>query len=145
MIPLLENAISNKLERQVIGLQKPTDFYDLVDFYRDVDHEMRNCERRLPNREASARTSPQFAGPRSRHRLSLRAPKDTFLAWQTVTCLHNTVAATSAVNTDIESRVHEPTNEEMSLLTGRRTAKVDHAIVESDDGGNIVVERKEKS
>ncbi|KAJ5155706.1 hypothetical protein N7492_008509 [Penicillium capsulatum] len=51
MIPLLENAISNELARQVIGLQKPSDFYDLVDFYRDVDHEMRDYERRLPNRD----------------------------------------------------------------------------------------------
>ena len=38
LIPLLENAISDELTRQVIGLQKPSDYYDLVDFYRETDH-----------------------------------------------------------------------------------------------------------
>lgn len=47
IIPLLENAILNELARQVIGLQKPVDFYDLVDFYRDINHEIRDYERRL--------------------------------------------------------------------------------------------------
>jgi transposase InsO family protein len=66
MIPLLENAISNELARQVIGLQKPADFYDLVDFYRDVDHEMRDYERRLPSRVVGTRTNPQYEKSRLR-------------------------------------------------------------------------------
>ena len=35
LVPLLENAISDELTCQVIGLTKLFDFYDLVDFYRE--------------------------------------------------------------------------------------------------------------
>ncbi|KAJ6168137.1 hypothetical protein N7497_000980 [Penicillium chrysogenum] len=74
MIPLLENAISNELARQVIGLQKPADFYDLVDFYRDVDHEMRDYERRLPSRVVGTRTNPQYEKHPSAHDMKAMFP-----------------------------------------------------------------------
>ena len=42
LIPLLENAISDELTDRVIGLQKPADYYDLVDFYREIDQQVRD-------------------------------------------------------------------------------------------------------
>ncbi|KFY90744.1 hypothetical protein V500_04983 [Pseudogymnoascus sp. VKM F-4518 (FW-2643)] len=41
LIPLLENAFSNELTRQV---------YDLVDVYREIDHQIRDYGKRVVNR-----------------------------------------------------------------------------------------------
>ncbi|KAM3518660.1 hypothetical protein MY4038_010031, partial [Beauveria bassiana] len=57
MIPLLENAISDDLARQIIGLQKPTDYFDLVDFYREIDHQMRDYDRRAGFRSRGQRAT----------------------------------------------------------------------------------------
>jgi len=57
--PLLENAISDELAGQVIGLSKPSDYYDLVDFYREVDHQMRDYDKRVANRARSSRPASQ--------------------------------------------------------------------------------------
>ncbi|MAD84191.1 MAG: hypothetical protein CL912_14605 [Deltaproteobacteria bacterium] len=47
LVPLLENAISDELTCQVIGLTKLFDFYDLVDFYREIDYQMRDYNKRM--------------------------------------------------------------------------------------------------
>jgi len=57
LIPLLENALSDELALQVIGLQKPLDYYDLVDFYREIDHQMREYDKRASNRFKGPRTT----------------------------------------------------------------------------------------
>lgn len=58
LIPLLENAISDELVGKVIGLQKPSDYYDLVDFYREVDHQMREHDKRVSSRLRASRPAP---------------------------------------------------------------------------------------
>ncbi|KAJ5642730.1 hypothetical protein N7490_001848 [Penicillium lividum] len=147
MIPLLENAISNELARQVIGLQKPTEFYDLVDFYRDVDHEMRDYERRLPNREANARTNPQFTRPRSRPTSFASRPEGYIprTADRSLLAQHGRCYKCG----EHGHRIHECTNpqmKEMPRLPGRGAARVNNATVESDDDGeSTVVEGKEMS
>lgn len=57
LAPLLENAISNELARQVIGLQKPLDYYDLVDFYREIDHQLRDYDKRTLGRFNATRSA----------------------------------------------------------------------------------------
>lgn len=61
LVPLLENAISDELTCQVIGLTKPSDFYDLVDFYREIDHQMRDYDKRMSFRTRGPRvgTTPE--------------------------------------------------------------------------------------
>ena len=146
MIPLLENAISNELARQVIGLQRPTEFYDLVDFYRDVDHEMRDYERRLPNREASARTNPQFTRPRSRQTPFASRPEGYVprTADRSLLAQHGRCYKCG----EHGHRIHECTNpqmKEMPRLPSRGAAKVNNATMESDDDESTVVEGKEMS
>jgi len=58
LIPLLENAISDELVGKVIGLQKPSDYYDLVDFYREIDHQIREHDRRVSSRLRASRPAP---------------------------------------------------------------------------------------
>jgi hypothetical protein len=58
LTPLFENAISDELSRQVIGLPKPSDYYDLVDFYREIDHHMRDYDKRISSRQRNSRTTP---------------------------------------------------------------------------------------
>ncbi|KAJ5350171.1 hypothetical protein N7541_007898 [Penicillium brevicompactum] len=147
MIPLLENAISNELARQVIGLQKPADFYDLVDFYRDVDHEMRDYERRLPSRVVgTGRTNQQYEKSRPRQTpFATRSegyvprPVDRALLAQHGRCYKCG---------EHGHRIHECTNPQMKEMPrlGRGTAKVNHATMESDiDDESTVVEGKEMS
>ena len=66
LIPLLENAISDELAGQVIGLRKPSDYYDLVDFNREIDHQLRDHEKRTANR---ARYSKSTQTDRARIRV----------------------------------------------------------------------------
>jgi hypothetical protein len=148
MIPLLENAISNDLARQVIGLQKPADFYDLVDFYRDVDHEMRDYERRLPSHVVgTARTNQQYEKSRPRQtpfgsRSEGYVPRsvDRALLAQHGRCYKCG---------EHGHRIHEcanPQMKEMPRLAGRGTAKVNNATMESDtDDASTVVEGKDVS
>ena len=58
LIPLLGNAISDELVGKVTGLQKPSDYYDLVDFYREIDHQMREHDRRVSSRLRTSRSAP---------------------------------------------------------------------------------------
>lgn len=146
MIPLLENAISNELARQVIGLQKPSDFYDLVDFYRDVDHEMRDYERRLSNRVGGTRANSQ--AERTRPRQTPFPPRSEgyipSAADRALLAQHGRCYKCG----EHGHRIHECTNpqmKEMPRLAGRGTVKVSNATIESDDDGSTVVEGKETS
>lgn len=148
MIPLLENAISNDLARQVIGLQKPADFYDLVDFYRDVDHEMRDYERRLPSRVVGAgRTNQQYE--KSRPRQTPFAARSEGYVPRSVDRALLAQHGRCYKCGEHGHRIHECTNQqmkEMPRLAGRGTAKVNNATMESDiDDESTVVEGKEMS
>lgn len=59
LTPLLENVISDELAGRVIGLFRPSDYYDLVDFYREIDYQMCDHDKRTANRLRNFRPVPQ--------------------------------------------------------------------------------------
>ena len=75
MIPLLENGISDELVRQVIGLRKPSDYFDLVDFYREIDHQMRDYDRRRASRFRAPRVTASPDQTRYRSQTATAVPK----------------------------------------------------------------------
>ncbi|KAJ5474072.1 hypothetical protein N7475_003638 [Penicillium sp. IBT 31633x] len=147
MIPLLKNAISNELARQRIGLQKPADFYDLVNFYRDVDHEMRDYERRLPSRVVgTGRTNQRYE--RSRPRQTPFATRPEGYVPRSVDCALLARHGRFYKCGEHGHRIHECINPQMKEMPrlGRGTAKVNNAMMESDiDDESTVAEGKEMS
>jgi hypothetical protein len=57
---MLENAISDKLVGKIIGLQKLSDYFNLVDFYRENDHQMREHDRRVSSRLRASCPAPSI-------------------------------------------------------------------------------------
>lgn len=139
MIPLLENAISNELATQVIGLQRPNDFYDLVDFYRNVDHEMRDYDRRLPRREARIRANTPLDQPHPRQPPLLSREQGFTLrpSERNILAQHGRCFKCGQHG----HRAHECTNprmKEMPRIADRKTARVNNATMDSDDDSTVV-------
>ncbi|KJK73847.1 hypothetical protein H634G_10853 [Metarhizium anisopliae BRIP 53293] len=147
MIPLLENANSDELARQVIGLRKPSDYFDLVDFYREIDHQMRDYDRRTANRFRSPRMTP--APEQARYKPQTQTPavkkegyfptsEDRALLSQHGRCYkcgqhgHRIGGCTN------------PQMKEMPRLFARVANKLNEAIVDTDDE-STVVEGKDES
>jgi hypothetical protein len=65
LMPLLENVISDELAGKVIGLQKPSDYYDLVDFYREINYQIREYDKRVSSRLRASRPTASTDQTRS--------------------------------------------------------------------------------
>lgn len=147
LTPLLENAISDELARQIIGLQKPTDYYDLVDFYREIDHQMRDVDKRVFNRTRNARPTP----PTDRTRTT-RTPAVTSARVEGYIPTAAERALLSQHGRCYKCGEHghrigecrNPQMKEMPRLSARPQNKLNKATVDSDDD-ETVVEGKEES
>lgn len=147
LMPLLENAISDELAGKVIGLQKPSDYYDLVDFYREIDHQMREHDKRVSSRlRASRPAAPtdQTRSPRSALDGPLRQggyrPNPTERA---LLAQHGRCYKCGEHGHRIGDCVN-PQMKEMPRLSPRPSNKLNEASLNSDDD-ETVVEGKEES
>jgi hypothetical protein len=146
LIPLLGNAISDELVGKVIGLQKPSDYYDLVDFYREIDHQMREHDRRVSNR---LRT-PRSTSSTDQTKASRPTPGGTFRpegyrpnpAERALLAQHGRCYKCGEHGHRIGDCT-KPQMKEMPRLSARSTSKLNKATVDSDD--ETVVEGKELS
>jgi hypothetical protein len=147
LIPLLGNAISDELVGKVIGLQKPSDYYDLVDFYREIDHQMREHDRRVSNRLRASRPAPSTDQTKT---LRL-TPGGTFRpegyrpnpAERALLAQHGRCYKCGEHGHRIGDCT-KPQMKEMPRLSARSTNKLNKATVDSDDD-ETVVEGKELS
>jgi hypothetical protein len=147
LIPLLGNAISDELVGKVIGLQKPSDYYDLVDFYREIDHQMREHDRRVSSRLRASRSAPSTDPTKT----SRPTPGGTFRpegyrlnpAERALLAQHERCYKCG----EYGHRIGDCTNrqmKEMPRLSARLASKLNKAAVDSDDNETIV-EGKELS
>jgi hypothetical protein len=141
LVPLLENAISDDLARQVIGLQKPSDYYDLVDFYREIDHQIRDYDKRVSNRIKGPRLTPPTERFRPTRTIPATSPRpegyiptaeDRALLAQHGRCYKCG---------EHGHRIGDCTKQqmkEMPRLSARATNRVNKTTVDSDDDDTIV-------
>jgi hypothetical protein len=153
LIPLLENAISDELTRQVIGLKKPSDYYELVDFYREIDNQMRDYDKRMANRFRGPRITPSTPSTPSTERP--RPTQPTPAASSRLDSYKPTAADRALLSQhgrcykcgEHGHRIGDCTNpqmKEMPRLPARLVSKLHRATVDSDDD-ETVVEGKEES
>jgi hypothetical protein len=146
LIPLLENAISDELVGKVIGLQKPSDYYDLVDFYCEIDHQMREHDRRVSSRLRASRSAPST----DQTKISRSTPDRTFRpegyrpnpAERALLAQHGRCYKCG----EHGHRIGDCTNsqmKEMPRLPARFASKLNKATVDSDDDETVVEGRME--
>ena len=147
LIPLLENAISDELVGKVIGLQKPSDYYDLVDFYREIDHQMREHDKRVSSRLRTSR----FAPSTDQTKISRSNPNGAFKsegyrpnpAERALLAQHGRCYKCGEHGHRIGDCT-KPQMQEMPRLFARTANKLNKVTVDSDDD-ETVVEGKEES
>jgi hypothetical protein len=140
MIPWLENGISDELARQVIGLRKPINYYDLVDFYRDIDHQMRDYDKRMSNRPRTARTTSQPERPRARTTPTTTLKAEGYMPTATDRTLLSQHGRCYKCG-EHGHRIGDCTNpqmKEMPRLFTRSASKVNEATMNSDDDDTVV-------
>jgi len=146
MIPLLENAISDELVKQVIGLRKPLDYYDLVDFYREIDHQMRDYDKRTATRYRAPRTTTQADRPQGSRPATATPRTGGYIPTtsdRTLLSQHGRCFKCGEHGHRI-SECNNPQMKEMPRLTARTSSKVNKIDVESDDEATVV-EGKDES
>lgn len=138
LVPLLENAISDELARQVIGLQKPFDYYDLVDFYREIDHQLRDYDKRTSNRFNSSRPTDRARTART------TATTDSKPEGYRPNATERTLLAQHGRCYKCGEHGHRigecknPQMKEMPRLSARPRNNVNKATLDSDDDETIV-------
>lgn len=147
LVPLLENAISDELAGQVIGLKKPSDYYELIDFYRDIDHQMRDHEKRMANRTRNPRPAQQLDRPRTTRPTGETTTRPEghrpTAAERTLLAQHGRCYKCGEHGHRI-GECKNPQMKEMPRLPTRPQNKLNEATVDSDDD-KTVVEGKEES
>lgn len=148
LVPLLENAISDELVGKVIGLQKPSDYYDLVDFYREIDHQMREHDKRVSSRLRASRPAPSTDQTKtSRPNPSGSSRPEGYRpnpAERALLAQHGRCYKCGEHGHRIGDCT-KPQMKEMPRLFARSTSKLNKATVDSDDDDETVVEGKEES
>lgn len=147
LIPLLENAISDELAGRIIGLQKPSDYYDLVDFYREIDYQMRDHDKRVTSRARSFKPALQSDRPRTTRPTADTSNKPE--GYRPNATERGLLAQHGRCYKCGEHghRIGEcknPQMREMPRLTARPQNKLNKTTVDSDDDETIV-EGKEES
>jgi hypothetical protein len=148
LLPLLENAVSDELARQVIGLQKPRDYYDLVDFYREIDNQMRDYDKRARERPRAPRTPMTNDRPRSsRPAITPNASSEGYVptaAERTLLLQHGRCFKCGEYGHLIGS-CNNPQMKAMPRLPTRPSNKLHQAKVDTDDDDETLVEEKLES